>query len=235
MIRPYRPEDRPSIEDICAQTGAKGQPITQMFSDGELFAKLITSYFLDNEPSGAFVAEDKSSQGVVGYCITAVDGKKADNTLMPELKRQKWSVLKRVIMDYSMTDLAFLARCGLSMGDFGKRKSCEGATLHFNVREDHRQGVGLDLLARAELYLREQGVRQCYGHVFQIQKDPTVPVQGALGERTNLRHADRLYPKGGFQVVDSVELPWLRAPSGQSVYTTTILKRLDSPSLSTTF
>src|SRR5271155_3964150 len=55
VIRPYRPEDRPVLRAICADTGFLGNPIDPVFEDRELFADYLTAYYTDCEPESAFV------------------------------------------------------------------------------------------------------------------------------------------------------------------------------------
>src|SRR5260221_7844890 len=57
VIRPCRPEDRPILRAICADTGFLGQPIDPVFEDRELFADYLTSYYTDAEPESTFVCE----------------------------------------------------------------------------------------------------------------------------------------------------------------------------------
>jgi hypothetical protein len=57
LIRLYRPEDRPILRAICADTGFLGQPIDPVFEDRELFADYLTSYYTDAEPESTLVCE----------------------------------------------------------------------------------------------------------------------------------------------------------------------------------
>src|SRR5271170_3401678 len=57
LIRPYRPDDRPTLRAICADTGFLGQPIDPVFEDRELFADYLTSYYTDAEPESTYVCE----------------------------------------------------------------------------------------------------------------------------------------------------------------------------------
>ena len=56
-VRPYRPEDRPLLRAICADTGFLGRPIDPVFEDRELFADYLTGYYTDVEPESTFVCE----------------------------------------------------------------------------------------------------------------------------------------------------------------------------------
>src|SRR5450755_1721816 len=57
IVRPYRPEDRPAVRNICADTGFLGKPIDPVFEDRELFADYLTSYYTDAEPESTLVCE----------------------------------------------------------------------------------------------------------------------------------------------------------------------------------
>jgi hypothetical protein len=46
LIRHYKPEDRQSIRDICAETGLWGEPIDSFFQDRALFSELIVDPYL---------------------------------------------------------------------------------------------------------------------------------------------------------------------------------------------
>src|SRR5215469_6136509 len=67
QVRPYRPEDRASVRQICADTGFLGRPIDPVFEDRELFADYLTNYYTQIEPDAALVCE---VDGVVkGYLL----------------------------------------------------------------------------------------------------------------------------------------------------------------------
>jgi GNAT superfamily N-acetyltransferase len=54
-----------------------GDPIAAQYSDFESFADMLTSYYTDAEPEGAWVAEADGK--VVGYMLSCLDSKKAWN------------------------------------------------------------------------------------------------------------------------------------------------------------
>ena len=67
IVRPYRPEDRPAVRDLCCQTGFLGKPIDPVFEDRELFADFLTEYYLVCEPESAFVVTIE--EAVKGYLL----------------------------------------------------------------------------------------------------------------------------------------------------------------------
>lgn len=68
-IRPYRIEDRNRVEQICVESGLKGQ-LKQYFEDEQLFAKIWLSPFLEGEPYSCWVAEQDDV--VVGYLVASI-------------------------------------------------------------------------------------------------------------------------------------------------------------------
>ncbi len=65
-IRPFRPEDRPAVREICAATGLLGDDIRRLFPEPDFFADLFTSYYTDLEPESCLVAEDPGMEGGSG-------------------------------------------------------------------------------------------------------------------------------------------------------------------------
>ena len=71
-IRPFRPEDRPAVREICAATGLLGDDIRRLFPRPDFFVDLFTSYYTDLEPDSCLVAEAPGAEGrpqVVGYLL----------------------------------------------------------------------------------------------------------------------------------------------------------------------
>lgn len=63
--RPYEDGDRAAVRLICCETGHLGDPIDPYFSDREVFADFVTSYYTDIDPSWSWVLEHSGE--VVGY------------------------------------------------------------------------------------------------------------------------------------------------------------------------
>jgi len=66
-FRPFQPEDRGSIREICRLTAFRNQGYDTFFEDGELFADYWTEYYLKYEPDLCYVAE--KGNRVVGYLL----------------------------------------------------------------------------------------------------------------------------------------------------------------------
>ena len=77
FVREYRPEDREAVRRICFETGLMGDPIAPQYSDLTSFADMLTAYYTDAEPEGAWVAEADGK--VVGYMLSCLDTHKAWN------------------------------------------------------------------------------------------------------------------------------------------------------------
>src|SRR6187397_1830310 len=56
-IRGYKASDRAAVRNLCCATGFLGEPIDPVFSDNELFADFLTTYYTDKEPESSFVLE----------------------------------------------------------------------------------------------------------------------------------------------------------------------------------
>ena len=66
-IRSYRPSDRQAIRQLCCETGFLGEPIDPVYSDREMFADFLTTYYTDWEPESSFVVE--SDGQICGYLL----------------------------------------------------------------------------------------------------------------------------------------------------------------------
>jgi GNAT superfamily N-acetyltransferase len=161
LIRPYQAGDRAAVREISWQTAFRGDPADTFFEDKELFEDFLTYYFTDREPRSSFVA-DKAGE-VVGYIIGAKD-------------------IRRVNRFYRKNFIFFVIKA-LVRGAFLRRKSCVfifsclrsffngefrqpdfsgeyPATLHINLKKDHRGGlVGAGLMAAYTEYLRREHIR----------------------------------------------------------------------------
>ena len=71
LIRPYRPEDREAVREICRRTAYRNRGSTAVIEDGELFADYWTKYYTDHEPESAFVVEEEGE--VIGYLLGCAD------------------------------------------------------------------------------------------------------------------------------------------------------------------
>jgi ribosomal protein S18 acetylase RimI-like enzyme len=71
-IRPYRPEDRPALDDICIRTAYDGQDSRPHYADPGIFPVTFAAPYVRLEPELAFVLDDGRGQAV-GYILGAAD------------------------------------------------------------------------------------------------------------------------------------------------------------------
>lgn len=69
-IRPYRPEDRDAVYDICVRTADAGGDARGRWSTDDLMPDLFAGPYLHLEPELAFVPDDG---GPVGYVLGTRD------------------------------------------------------------------------------------------------------------------------------------------------------------------
>jgi hypothetical protein len=68
-VRNYRASDLEAVRALCCNTGFLGNPIDPVFSDRELFADFLMSYYLKHEPESAFVVSVNGE--IKGYIVGA--------------------------------------------------------------------------------------------------------------------------------------------------------------------
>jgi ribosomal protein S18 acetylase RimI-like enzyme len=71
MIRPYRPEDRAAVADVCVLTGNAGGDSRERFPDPDLLPSIFALPYVDHEPELAFVLDDGGR--AVGYVLGTAD------------------------------------------------------------------------------------------------------------------------------------------------------------------
>jgi ribosomal protein S18 acetylase RimI-like enzyme len=71
VLRPYAPVDRAAVRALCCETAYGEVPLESFFPDRDLFADLMTGYYLEGEPESAWVAE--TAGRVVGYLLGCRD------------------------------------------------------------------------------------------------------------------------------------------------------------------
>lgn len=70
-IRPYRPEDRDDLYDVCVRTGHEGGDARALYADQDLLPDIFAGPYAHLEPDLAFVVDDGTR--VVGYVVGAAD------------------------------------------------------------------------------------------------------------------------------------------------------------------
>jgi len=71
FIRPYRPEDRAALYDICVSTAYEGGDSREICPDLELMPSIFAAPYAVLEPELAFVVDD--GRRAVGYVLAAAD------------------------------------------------------------------------------------------------------------------------------------------------------------------
>lgn len=83
-IRPYRPEDREALDDICVRTAHNGQDSRPVYADPGIFPVTFAAPYVHLEPELAFVLDDGRGQAV-GYILGT-----ADTPRFVEAFRTRW-------------------------------------------------------------------------------------------------------------------------------------------------
>ncbi|MFJ8254988.1 GNAT family N-acetyltransferase [Streptomyces sp. NPDC094466] len=71
LLRPYRPEDREALFDICVRTGHVGEDARHLYPDPDLLPNIFAAPYTALEPELAFVVEDGGR--AVGYILGTAD------------------------------------------------------------------------------------------------------------------------------------------------------------------
>jgi len=71
ILRPYRPEDRDALFDICVRTGHEGGDSRHLYDDPDLLPNIFAAPYVVLEPDLAFVVEDGGR--AVGYILGTAD------------------------------------------------------------------------------------------------------------------------------------------------------------------
>jgi len=71
VIRPYRPEDRGAVAEVCVLTGDGGGDSRERWPDPDLLPNVFALPYVDHEPELAFVLDDGGT--AVGYVVGTAD------------------------------------------------------------------------------------------------------------------------------------------------------------------
>ena len=201
-IRPYEPDDRPAVRNICFVTGYMGDPVDHLWRDAASFADMFSVYYTDREPQSAQVAVAEDGR-VIGYLLGCVDS------------QQAWGI--ESIMRRHVVRRGLLVRPGTagflwrSMGDLARdamRRQMPPqpvhdarwpAHLHIDLLPEARgQGVGERLMRGWLDSLRGAGVAGCHLETW---------AENAA--------AIRFFEAQGFRIEGpQVNMPGMRAPDG---------------------
>jgi ribosomal protein S18 acetylase RimI-like enzyme len=155
-VRPYRPEDRRDLYDVCVRTGNAGGDATGLFSTDELLPDVFLGPYLRIEPELAFVVD--TGKRAAGYVVGTADTERfvADH-------RRDW--LPRFAAAYSLTEPATNAEERLVR--LGHRPEAmlehvpDGYPAHLHIDllpEVQGHGLGRELIRTLLAALRERGV-----------------------------------------------------------------------------
>ncbi|NNN30797.1 GNAT family N-acetyltransferase [Streptomyces sp. S3(2020)] len=72
VIRPYRPEDRAALEDICIRTAHNGLDSRPVYADPGILPVIFATPYAELEPDLTFVLDDGRGQAV-GYILGTAD------------------------------------------------------------------------------------------------------------------------------------------------------------------
>ncbi|WP_031082315.1 GNAT family N-acetyltransferase [Streptomyces sp. NRRL WC-3549] len=71
-VRPYRPDDREALADICVRTADNGQDSSRLYPDPGLMPALFAAPYAHLEPESVFVLDDGAGRAV-GYVLGTAD------------------------------------------------------------------------------------------------------------------------------------------------------------------
>ncbi len=170
IIRSFEPRDRSAVRDICCDTADRGGPVESVFSDREIVAVALTSYYLDYEPASASVAE--SDGRIVGYLLGCLNTRRCRRLMawriVPRVawrgilhgllwRRQSWRLLRAGVMTWRR-------------GGFGAQASMTRypAHLHINLLSGYRGNrIGQQLVERFLGQVQANGVPGVHAVVRQ--------------------------------------------------------------------
>jgi hypothetical protein len=211
VIRPYHPEDRAALRDICADTGFLGQPIDPVFEDRELFADYLTSYYTDAEPESTLVCEFDGE--VKGYLMGSRFPKRKgrfEKRMLPGLVlRGLWRYFARPYHAASRKYVRWILTQARKENPFTPP---DIPHFHFNIRPEARSVAATREMVDTFLqYLYDHGEKQVYAQVVAYET----------------RRGDRMFARYGFRVIDQREVTKYRDLHAGKIYLFTVLKDLD--------
>ncbi len=212
QIRPYQPQDRSSVRQICCDTAYAGQPVERFFPDREVIADLLTNYYTQREPRSAFVADNAGE--VVGYITGCVDTKRFQRAMA-------WPIVPAVFMKALFRGVLWhpqavrFIRTNLTLwlkNDYRNDKTLRDypAHLHINIRDGFRgQKLGQQLVSAFCEHARQEKATGVHA--------------GVSAENVQARH---FFEELGFAEIHRAPRCRSQDGSGRVLYTTTYGKKL---------
>lgn len=159
-IRAFVPGDRAAVRRICCETADRGEPVEHFFSDRELFADLLTRYYIDDEPRSLWVAEQPGR--IVGYLTGCLDSRRyramMTARIVPAVLLK--GLVRAAFLHPQTWQLGVAAAQTWWRGGGAPRVALDAypAHLHVNVAPDCRgQGIGRQLMERFLAQARHAG------------------------------------------------------------------------------
>ncbi len=166
-MRLYQPKDRQAIREICVATANAGNPIDHYFSDRELIADLVTSYYTDYEPGALWVAEHDGI--VVGYLTGSLDQQKYDAIVSRiGLKAGLKSICRGILFHRSSWRFLLTILKTAMAGGFNKKILFDQypTHLHLNIDRDFRgKNIGAKLMECFVSQVRQKDLHGIYAIV----------------------------------------------------------------------
>ncbi len=215
-VRSYRPEDRPDIRRICADTGFLGSPIDPVFEDRELFADFLTAPYTDAEPENCFVLEGPSGT-VQGYLTASQDARKRRAYLAKHFPLWLLRALGGILGGYQSHSRKYLWWLFLRGPRETPSAPKDAAHFHINLRPEAKSVEAARMVVDRFLQaMSEKGVRCVYAQVV------------TRGDR----RGERMFARYGFRVTDRRQITKFQGHSSETVQLCTIVKDLaESPLL----
>ncbi len=208
-IRPYSPNDRQAVRNICCDTGFMGDPIDPVYNDRDAFADFFTRYYTDCEPENAIVAEDDGR--VVGYLLGCFKVKSARN-------RQAWIIVTRTVPKifgrlltgkYTRASIKFLSWFLFKAAGETPKSVPGAAHFHVNMYKEYRTGfAGRRLIFPFVNRAAERGFPGVYGQM-QVYED---------------RRAEKVFGRYGFKFIDRKKITKFKDFHDETVWVATIFK-----------
>jgi hypothetical protein len=219
IIRRYRPEDRASVRQICADTGFLGRPIDPIFEDRDLFADYLTNYYTQIEPDATLVCEvDGVVKGYLLGCRRPLLNQSYQ--LAANLSVAVRALYRCYARPYNRASRGFLR--WILFRAWREVPAAPRLTPHFhlNLLAEARNVRGTRLLIQSFLaFLHGEGHARVYGQMVTF----------------GTRRAAKMFQRYGFEVAGRKEITKYRGKYADRVFLCTVIKDLRAgPALAAT-
>ena len=207
-IRPYAAKDRDAVRKICCDTGFMGDPVDELFCDREIFADFFTSYYTDNEPENAMVAEVGGE--VIGYIIGCLKHKtypfKQAMIVIKKLPKVFWRIISGQYDKQTLKFIKwFITKANSETPDAPKH----AAHFHVNLLNDYRQGrIGRQVVFGYLAFLQDKKVPLIYGQIQTYEQN---------------KRSHKVFERYGAELYDRREITKFKDFGKTGVYVSTIV------------